>query len=620
MPHRSEYVIICGANLLASHTADYLIRLGCKVTLVVPAGRMTTLRFARTLALERIVEGDCRELDVLRDAGLLQATAVLLLHDSDLLNIEAALKIREQRKRVRIVSRIFQRHLARSIDEAIGHHYSLSDSVLAAPAFALAATLSSYAGYFYLEDPAQPTEPLQLWEVAEIELDDRHPLVGKEPKQLELEHATLVVARRPASEPQPEGKTPIFFPPHDTESPLCAGERIMVLARPDRARTVLHTSMPGPTNLWGNKPRRRRLEATLPGRRLPWHRSAFERMLRVSPVMKLVGAALAALLVLGMATFAFAGVPGADTLFYTIVVLTGGYGDLQLLQHPATSVWVKAVASALTMLGAGLVGLVYGVMTEQVLGRSLGTILLDRRIPRQGHVIVCGLGNIGVRVVEELHRMGIPVVVIEKNHDNPHMHAVRRLKIPVIESSAASPGVLTRARVEKAHCLVGATDDDLANLDVALAARALCDPIRVVLRVFDQGMVQPLQKMFGIDVTYSVWMLAAPAFAAAALVGRTFGSFRWKQRSVLVQELIVPPESPIVGHPLEQVCEQYDVRAFFRGRFLDGGQGQASIGIIESGARVVFLGTSDAMRRIANVARPADDEAPDSEAPASTVG
>jgi len=128
-------------------------------------------------------------------------------------------------------------------------------------------------------------------------------------------------------------------------------------------------------------------------------------------------------------------------------------------------------------------------------------------------------------------------------------------------------------------------------------------------------MVAPLQRMFGIDVTYSVWMLAAPAFAAAALVGRTFGSFRWRERSVLVQELIIPAGSPLVGMALESVCEEYDVRGFHRGRYLDGGAGRASVGTIDAGSRVVFLGTSDAMRRIANVTRceDEDDEAPESQ-------
>jgi Trk K+ transport system NAD-binding subunit len=260
------------------------------------------------------------------------------------------------------------------------------------------------------------------------------------------------------------------------------------------------------------------------------------------------------------------------------------------------------------LFGAALVGLVYGAMTERLLFGRLGTILSDRRIPRSGHVIVCGLGNIGLRVVEELRRMGIATVAIEKNPDNPHIDTARRMNVPVIVASAAANGVLARAQVKRAHCLVGATDDDLANLDVALAARDQCENIRIVLRVFDQAVALPIQKMFGIDVTYSMWMLAAPAFAAAALVGRTFGAFRWKQRSVLVQELVVPATSALVGQRLEQVCADYDVRAFLRGRYLDGGAGRASVGTIEAGARVVFLGTSDAMRRIADVTRTDDDE------------
>ncbi|MBI5535557.1 MAG: NAD-binding protein [Deltaproteobacteria bacterium] len=617
MPHRSDSIVLCGANLLASHTADYLLRLGCQVTLLVPTGKRDTLRFARTLALHDIVEGDCRDPEVLREAGINDATAVLLLHDSDLLNLETALRVRELRKKVRIVSRIFQRHLARSIDEALGNHYSLSDSILAAPAFALAATLSSYAGYFYLEDVAQPTEPLQLWEVAEIDLHEHHPLVGLTPERLELEHATLVIARteRPEGDSDSGAPAATFFPPHDMDTALRAGERIMVLARPDRARGVLHAALPGTRRMFSRRSRyRMRAEASLPGHRVAWYRVLYDKLTQVSPVAKLVAAVLVTLLIIGVSLFAAAGVPGPDPFFYTIVVLTGGYGDLGILQKEATSFWVKLVASILTMLGAGLVGLVYGAMTERVLMGRLGMILHDRRIPRHGHVIVCGLGNIGIRVVEELYRMGIPVVAIEKNPDNSHIDAARRMKVPVIVSSSSAHGVLERAHVRGAHCLVGATDDDLANLDVALAARDHNEQIRIVLRVFDHAMVQPMQKMFGIDVTYSMWMLAAPAFAAAALVGRTFGSFRWKARSVLVQELVVPEGSPIVGQHLEQVCSQYDVRGFLRGKFLDGGSGRASVGALEPGARVVFLGTSDAMRRIANVTRIDEDEPPESRA------
>jgi Trk K+ transport system NAD-binding subunit len=256
--------------------------------------------------------------------------------------------------------------------------------------------------------------------------------------------------------------------------------------------------------------------------------------------------------------------------------------------------WLKFMASGLTLIGAGLIGLIYGAVTEQVLEARIGALLTDRKIPRHGHIIVCGLGQIGTRVVTELRRMGIPVVAIEQNADNPYIETVKRLDVPVIVASASGPGVLDRARVQKARCLVGATDDDLVNLDVALAARERRDDLRIVLRTFDRGLARPMRTMFGVDVTYSVWSLAAPAFAAAAIVGKTFGSFPWKDRAILVHEIHVQSDSPLIGQRLEEICEQYDLRGFFRSRTTETDRGE-----IRFEDRIVVLGVSDAMRRLA---------------------
>jgi len=186
------------------------------------------------------------------------------------------------------------------------------------------------------------------------------------------------------------------------------------------------------------------------------------------------------------------------------------------------------------------------------------------------------------------------VVAIEQKADNPFVDVVRRLDVPVIVASASAPGVLDRARVQKARCLVGATDDDLVNLDVALAARECRDDLRIVLRTFDRGLARPMHSMFGVDVTYSVWSLAAPAFAAAAIVGKTFGSFPWKDRAILVHEINVQASSPLIGQRLEEICEQYDLRGFFRNRRADTDRGE-----IKQSDRIVVLGVSDAMRRLA---------------------
>jgi Trk K+ transport system NAD-binding subunit len=71
--------------------------------------------------------------------------------------------------------------------------------------------------------------------------------------------------------------------------------------------------------------------------------------------------------------------------------------------------------------------------------------------------------------------------------------------------------------VPRARCIVVATEDDLANLETALNARALNPSLRVVLRLFDPDLARRVERAFGISISRSVSALAAPAFAAAAM-------------------------------------------------------------------------------------------------------
>src|SRR5207244_13427645 len=58
------------------------------------------------------------------------------------------------------------------------------------------------------------------------------------------------------------------------------------------------------------------------------------------------------------------------------------------------------------------------IFTNYLIRARLGGALEIRRVPDGGHVVVCGLGNIGFRVVEELLRYGERVVVIELHRDS----------------------------------------------------------------------------------------------------------------------------------------------------------------------------------------------------------
>jgi Trk K+ transport system NAD-binding subunit len=133
----------------------------------------------------------------------------------------------------------------------------------------------------------------------------------------------------------------------------------------------------------------------------------------------------------------------------------------------------------------------------------------------QGHVVVCGLGHVGYRVVQALVKLGRPIVAIEAK-DESFLEHVRAMGIPVIQGDARRDDLLAQAGAERARAVVCATDDDLVNLEVAIDSKRMNPDIRVVLRMFDQGLATKVGGVLDLDETFSTSALAAPLVALQA--------------------------------------------------------------------------------------------------------
>jgi voltage-gated potassium channel len=77
--------------------------------------------------------------------------------------------------------------------------------------------------------------------------------------------------------------------------------------------------------------------------------------------------------------------------------------------------------------------------------------------------------------------------------------------------------VLLKAGLERASAVIACTNDDLTNVEIAIDAREVRSDIRIVMRLFDQGLASKISHSFDIDAAFSASALAAPAFAAAAV-------------------------------------------------------------------------------------------------------
>lgn len=143
--------------------------------------------------------------------------------------------------------------------------------------------------------------------------------------------------------------------------------------------------------------------------------------------------------------------------------------------------------------------------------------------PGHGHLIVCGVDHLGARTVEELRRRDERVIAIGSDRDPPdHAERLAQLEVPVVHGDPRTPAVLRQAGVGSGAAVIVMTGgDDLANLNIALAARELDPAIRVVLRMFDTELGAHIPELFPDGVALSSSALAAPGFVSAAIDGES---------------------------------------------------------------------------------------------------
>lgn len=155
----------------------------------------------------------------------------------------------------------------------------------------------------------------------------------------------------------------------------------------------------------------------------------------------------------------------------------------------------------------------------------------------QDHVVVCGLHDEGVRVVEQLHRAGVAVIVVD---DVPDARLVRRLEdlaVPYLRADSRLPETLSAAGLAGAAAVICVESDDLHTLATALLARELSRSVRVVVQLRNAAVGRALSGI-GVAVL-DVAGLAAPSVVDACL-GTTVRTVTLGDEEFVVTETVAP--------------------------------------------------------------------------------
>ncbi|WP_433113786.1 NAD-binding protein [Micromonospora sp. CA-246542] len=502
-PARQRFVV-CGDGAVARRlTTELADRYGVAVTVVLPVSDNHAPDLADVAAEFTTAEGQpeimtARRLtgEVLDQAGVREAAAVAFVGVDDVVNVDAAMITRELAPEVRLVVRLFNPVLGEGVAAMLGDCAVLSGSEIAAPAF-VAATLGD----------ATPTY---------LRLPEGELLRTAMRSDVDPAEADVVCGLARTTDPEP----------------------VVLPADQDSADLVLIRAYGRPRV---QPPRRRpRLFRALG--------LVFSRNLRLAL------AGTAALLTAASALLAYTRGVNLAEAFYLALLTTMGGAEAD----SAAPLTEKVTAVVLVTTGVALLPTVTALVVDSLVRARLAVAAGGMIESIDDHVVLVGLGNIGTRVLEELHAFGIPVVAVDRTESARGIGVARELGLPVIVGDATRLETLRAASVHTCRALVVLTADDVTNLETALSGRSVHEvdqarseatraPLRVVLRLFDDGFAKRTQRILGINESRSVSSLAAPAFAAAMMGRQVIDTISVGRRVLLVAELPVGAGSELEG-------------------------------------------------------------------------
>ncbi|MGP3986946.1 NAD-binding protein [Streptomyces sp. 3N207] len=158
-----------------------------------------------------------------------------------------------------------------------------------------------------------------------------------------------------------------------------------------------------------------------------------------------------------------------------------------------------------------------GMVDRLLAPRSIGMVG-PRALPRAGHVVVVGLGQVGLRLCTHLQGLGLGVIAVERDPAAPNLRLAKALGVPVVVADARDRFVLRKLGLPKAQAMAAVASDDLDNIAVAVAARAVAPELRVVIRAGDHEAIAETQSLFSIGIVHDLASLSA-AYTAASLTG-----------------------------------------------------------------------------------------------------
>jgi voltage-gated potassium channel len=241
-----------------------------------------------------------------------------------------------------------------------------------------------------------------------------------------------------------------------------------------------------------------------------------------------------------------------EALYMTIITLTTvGFGEVRPLDQDG-----RIFTIVLIFLGAGFVAYNLAYFTQILLDGNLLELYRRNRVKKRleqlkDHFVICGYGQMGQIVHEELTQANVPVVVIE--NDPNLLTRLREKNVLHLSEDATEEETLIAAGIQKAKGLVAVVSKDTDNVFIVLTARDLNKDLTIFARAATPGSEKRLMKA-GANRVVSPYAIGAIRIAQNILRPTVTDflelALSAQGMELSMEEICIPDEAHLVGKEL----------------------------------------------------------------------
>lgn len=302
-----------------------------------------------------------------------------------------------------------------------------------------------------------------------------------------------------------------------------------------------------------------------------------------------------------------------DCAYMTVITLTTvGYGEvLDVSTHPGA----RGFTMMLILFGMGTILFFVSTLTAFIVEGQLRDLIWRKKMDKalkklEQHIIICGMGETGLHVADELLATNEVFVMVDLNEERLNV-AREKLgyDIPYIVGDASDDEILKQAGVERSKGLIAACTDDKDNLFIIVSAKTLNSGIRVVTKAISIQSERKLRRAGADNVVttnYIGGMRLASEMLRPTVTNFLDRMVREKEKAIRLDEVQIKKDSSFIGKSLIQL----DIRRMMnltvlaveikeKRQYIFNPEGSF---VLDSGMTLICMGEVEHIRRLRKMA------------------